>query len=134
MILEKQDIDRIGIVIPTLNEALTVAEILKGVKPYGSDIVVVDGHSTDKTAEIAESLGARVILDHQKGKGEAIRTVIPHLTREITVFIDADGSHDPTTFLLSSAPFSTAKRTMYPHRASSEAPASSMADSTSVCA
>jgi len=40
-------------------------------------------------------LGARVIFDHQKGKGEAIRTVIPHLKRDITVFIDADGSHCP---------------------------------------
>ena len=87
--------NEITIVVPTLNEAETVADIIKGCKRYSSDIIVVDGHSRDDTAKIAEALGARVIFDHQKGKGEAIRTVIPHLKRDITVFIDADGSHCP---------------------------------------
>jgi len=91
----EKDHDKITVVIPTLNEALTVADIITHSRQYASDIVVVDGHSRDNTAEIARSLGVRVIFDHQKGKGEAIRTVIPHLIREITVFIDADGSHDP---------------------------------------
>ena len=87
--------NEITIVVPTLNEAETVTDIIKGCKRYSSDIIVVDGHSRDDTAKIAEALGARVIFDHQKGKGEAIRTVIPHLKRDITVFIDADGSHCP---------------------------------------
>lgn len=95
MVLNKTDINRIGVVIPTLNEGLTLAAIIEGVRPYTNDIIVVDGHSTDNTAEVAGSMGARIVLDHKKGKGEAIRTVIPHLTREVTVFIDADGSHDP---------------------------------------
>ncbi|MCG6538228.1 MAG: glycosyltransferase family 2 protein [Syntrophales bacterium LBB04] len=85
----------ITIVIPTLNEAETVADIIEGCRKYSSDIIVVDGHSRDGTAKIAEDLGARVLFDHQKRKGEALRTVIPHLTRAITVFIDADGSHCP---------------------------------------
>jgi dolichol-phosphate hexosyltransferase len=88
-------IDMITVVIPTLNEALTVADIIKRSAAYSSDILVVDGHSTDDTAAIARSLGTKVIFDHRKGKGEAIRTAIEYLTREITVFIDADGSHDP---------------------------------------
>ena len=87
--------DRITVVIPTLNEAQTVGEIIAKTRPYTSDILVVDGHSPDGTAEIARSLGTRVVFDHGKGKGEAIRTVIPHLERDVTVFIDADGSHDP---------------------------------------
>jgi dolichol-phosphate mannosyltransferase len=95
MTLTKAEIDRIGVVIPTLNEGQTLTDIIKGVRPYASDVVVVDGHSTDNTAEVARSLGTRIVLDHKKGKGEAIRTVIPYLTREVTVFIDADGSHDP---------------------------------------
>jgi dolichol-phosphate mannosyltransferase len=88
-------IDMITVVIPTLNEALTVADIIKRSAAYSSDILVIDGHSTDDTAAIARSLGTKVIFDHRKGKGEAIRTAIDYLTREITVFIDADGSHDP---------------------------------------
>lgn len=95
MSLSLEEKDRICVVIPTLNEALTLGEIIRGVQPYAGDLIVVDGHSTDNTAGVASSFGTRVILDHQKGKGEAIRTVIPHLTKDITVFIDADGSHDP---------------------------------------
>ena len=74
----EKDHDNITVVIPTLNEALTVAEIITRSRQYASDIAVVDGHSRDNTVEIARSLGVRVIFDHQKGKGEAIRTVIPH--------------------------------------------------------
>ena len=95
MSLRLEEKDRICIVIPTLNEALTLGEIIRGAQPYAGEIMVVDGHSTDKTAEVAASFGVRVILDHKKGKGEAIRTVISHLSKDITVFIDADGSHDP---------------------------------------
>lgn len=85
----------VTVVIPALNEALTIADIITRTRPYTSDIVVVDGHSPDGTAELARSMGARVLFDGGKGKGEAIRSVIPHLDREIAVFIDADGSHDP---------------------------------------
>jgi len=87
--------DAITVVIPALNEARTIPEIIEKTMPYTTDILVVDGHSPDGTAEIARALGARVVFDHGKGKGEAIRSVIPHLAREITVFIDADGSHNP---------------------------------------
>lgn len=85
----------VTVVIPTLNEAATVTDVITGSRRYSNDILVVDGHSQDNTALVACSLGARVILDHKKGKGDAIRTAIPHIKREITVFIDADGSHDP---------------------------------------
>jgi glycosyltransferase involved in cell wall biosynthesis len=85
----------VTVVIPALNEALTIGEIIEKVRPFTDDILVVDGHSPDGTADIARALGARIVFDHGKGKGEAIRSVIPHIDREITVFIDADGSHDP---------------------------------------
>lgn len=87
--------DAVTVVIPALNEALTIGDIIGKTRPYTSDILVVDGHSPDGTADLARSMGARIVFDHGKGKGEAIRSVIPHLHREIAVFIDADGSHDP---------------------------------------
>jgi len=83
------------IAIPTLNEAATLAEIIEKCRVYSDDILVIDGHSRDQTVAIARSSGARVIFDHKKGKGEALRTAIPHLKRKIVVFVDADGSHDP---------------------------------------
>ena len=85
----------ITIAIPALNEEATLADIIVKCKGYSDDILVIDGHSSDNTVGIARSLGVRVIFDHKKGKGEAIRTAIPHLQRKVVVFVDADGSHDP---------------------------------------
>ena len=86
---------KITIAIPALNEAGAITDIIRACKKYSDDVLVIDGHSTDDTVKIAKDLDARVIFDNRKGKGEAIRSVIPHLNREIVVFVDADGSHDP---------------------------------------
>lgn len=86
---------KISIVIPTLNEEHTLRDVIEGCRPYGDEILVVDGHSTDRTREVAESAGIKVILDNRKGKGAALRHVVDFVTGDIIVFIDADGSHDP---------------------------------------
>ena len=86
---------RVTVVIPTRNEEPTIAEIIDGCKHYADEILVIDGHSTDRTREIAKEKGVRVEFDHGKGKGEALRTAIELVTGDIIVFIDADGSHDP---------------------------------------
>jgi len=85
----------ITVVIPALNEETTLAEIISGCKAHSDDILVIDGHSTDDTVKVARSEGAHVIFDHRKGKGEAIRTAASHIQRDVVVFVDADGSHDP---------------------------------------
>ncbi len=85
----------VSVVIPALNEEQTIVEIIEGCKPYADELIVVDGHSQDRTREVSEEHGARVILDNKKGKGEAIRHVIGFVSGDIIVFIDADGSHDP---------------------------------------
>lgn len=85
----------VTVVIPALNEEQTIVEIIEGCKPYADELIVVDGHSQDRTREVSEEHGARVILDNKKGKGEAIRHVIGFVGGDIIVFIDADGSHDP---------------------------------------
>ncbi len=83
------------IVIPTLNEEATIGRIIEGCRPYADELLVVDGHSQDRTRAIAEGLGIRVLLDHRQGKGEALRWAVEHVTGDIIVFIDADGSHNP---------------------------------------
>ncbi len=92
---DKTSSHKISVVIPTLNEAATVGGIIRGCRRYADEIVVIDGHSKDKTREIAEGMGAKVVLDHKKGKGEALRCSVSHVTGDIIVFIDADGSHNP---------------------------------------
>lgn len=86
----------VSIVICAKNEAQTIGEIISAVRPYGEEVLVIDGHSTDGTRDIAKSLGARVELDNGKGKGEAIRVAIKNARGDIIVFFDADGSHEPT--------------------------------------
>ncbi|MBN1223238.1 MAG: glycosyltransferase family 2 protein [Candidatus Aminicenantes bacterium] len=85
----------VTIIIPTKNEERTIEKIIARVKKYGDEILVVDGHSGDKTRTLAEEHGARVVLDHGKGKGDGIRVGIQEARGDIIVFIDADGSHDP---------------------------------------
>jgi dolichol-phosphate mannosyltransferase len=82
-------------VICALNEAATIADVVDRCAAYVDEILVVDGHSSDRTAEIAAKHGAKVILDSGRGKGAAVRESIVHATGDIVVFLDADGSHDP---------------------------------------
>ena len=86
---------RVTVVIPTKNEEGLIGEIVDSVRPYADEIFVIDGHSTDRTREVAIEHGARVELDGGKGKGEALRRSLDSSTGDIVVFIDADGSHDP---------------------------------------
>jgi dolichol-phosphate hexosyltransferase len=84
-------------VIPARNEEMSIAEIIEKTRPYCDEIVVVDGHSQDRTAQIAASYGdgVRVVKDNKKGKGEAIRVGAFAAKYDTVVFLDADGSHDP---------------------------------------
>ena len=86
---------RVTVVIPTKDEEGLVGDIVDAVAPYADEVLVVDGHSRDRTRDIAGEHGARVILDRGKGKGDALRLALDEATGDIVVFIDADGSHEP---------------------------------------
>ncbi len=85
----------VSIVIPAKNEEKTIGEIINAVKKYGEEVLVVDGHSTDKTRTLAKINGACVYLDNGKGKGDGVRVAINKTQQDILVFIDADLSHNP---------------------------------------
>ncbi len=86
--------DDICVVIPTLNEAATIAQVIAGAAPYCAEILVIDGNSSDETAQIARDAGARVEVFAPRGKGLALIYALSLVKQPITVFIDADGSHD----------------------------------------
>jgi glycosyltransferase involved in cell wall biosynthesis len=86
---------RVTVVIPTKDEEGLIGEIVDSVRPFADDVLVMDGHSSDRTREIATAHGARVALDGGRGKGEALRRSLEQAEGDIVVFIDADGSHDP---------------------------------------
>ena len=85
----------VSVVIAAKQEAPSIGEIIDRTRRYAAEVVVVDGHSTDGTPDLAQRRGARVLVDGGLGKGEAIRRAIPQIRTPITVFMDADGSHDP---------------------------------------
>lgn len=81
-------------VVPTLNEASTVADVVKKARTFAQRVVVVDGHSEDDTREIASEAGAEVLLQKGKGKGMALRTVFDNVDGDVYVTIDGDGTYD----------------------------------------
>ncbi len=86
---------RISLIIPARNERDNLEELLPRAARYGDEKILVDGHSTDGTAELARAHGFRVVPDNGRGKGEALRCGIAAAQGDVLVFMDADQSHDP---------------------------------------
>jgi glycosyltransferase involved in cell wall biosynthesis len=85
-------------IIPALNEADAIAEVVRGVRDAGvADVIVVDNGSDDDTATRAAAAGARVIREPRRGYGRACRAgvqAVPGGTGTV-LFLDGDGSDDP---------------------------------------
>jgi len=94
----------VTVVIPARNEAATVATVVRECRTYAAHVIVVEGGSTDRTAEAAAAAGAQVVRDRGLGKGAALRLAAAHVATPICVFVDADGSHDPIDIPLLVAP------------------------------
>lgn len=93
----------VSVVIPTLNEERNISAVLRGIRRQLSgrryEIIVVDGHSSDKTAERARKLGAKVLYDNT-GKGSALIKGFLAAKGTIIVSMDADLSHEPKELTL----------------------------------
>ncbi|PSQ27014.1 TIGR04182 family glycosyltransferase [Halobacteriales archaeon QS_9_68_17] len=84
------------VLIPTLNEAATIGEVIDGFREQGfDDVLVVDGDSTDGTRETAEERGARVVVQSGSGKGQAIQEAMDYVDREHVLMLDGDGTYRP---------------------------------------
>lgn len=91
-------------VIPARNEERTIVTVIRECFHYAAHVIVVEGGSTDRTAEVAAAAGAEVVRDQGLGKGAALRLAVEHVQTPFCVFVDADGSHDPIDIPLLVAP------------------------------
>jgi nucleotide-binding universal stress UspA family protein len=101
---EKQGLTA-SLVLPTLNEEETIGPIVRrairemvGRVPLLDEVLVIDSASTDRTREIAESEGARVVQHHDvlgrygsfRGKGEALWKSLYETSGDLIVWADTD--------------------------------------------
>ncbi len=87
---------KISVVIPTLNEEESIGHVLDKIpkdKKYDWEIIIVDGNSKDRTREIAEKKGAKVITEKRKGYGRAYKTGFQHASGDIIVTMDGDDTY-----------------------------------------
>lgn len=90
---------KLSIVIPALNEELTIGQFvdwcLEGLRRANVDgeILIVDS-STDSTSDIALAKGARVLKVPKRGLGRAYIDAIPHIRGEYVLMGDADCTYD----------------------------------------
>jgi dolichol-phosphate hexosyltransferase len=84
---------KISVVIPCYNEEDGVRYTMGQLPACVDEVVVVDNNSTDRTAEVARSLGARVVRETRKGYGAAYQAGLPAATGDITVTLDGDGTY-----------------------------------------
>ena len=86
----------IGVVIPALDEERAIARVIGDIPAWVDEIVVADNCSRDRTAEIAEQAGAKVVHERERGYGAACQAGIAALrAADIVVFLDGDRSDDP---------------------------------------
>lgn len=87
---------RIGVIIPALNEARAIGHVIAAIPDWVDAIVVVDNGSTDATADVARTAGATVVTEVVRGYGLACQTGLAHLpATDIVVFLDGDFSDYP---------------------------------------
>jgi glycosyltransferase involved in cell wall biosynthesis len=96
-VVEDQRYPRISVVIPARNEAQNLHHVLPFIPSIVSEIILVDGNSTDDTIAVAQQLlpSIRIIKQIGKGKGDALRVGFAACRGDIIVMLDADGSADP---------------------------------------
>ena len=85
----------VAVIVPVLDEADAIGRVVAGIpRDLADEVVVVDGGSRDRTADLARAAGARVIVERRRGYGRACATGAAAATSDIVVFLDGDGSDD----------------------------------------
>jgi dolichol-phosphate mannosyltransferase len=89
------DPDAVTVLVPTLDEAETIGDVVHDFHSAGfDDVLVIDGGSTDNTQAAAREAGARVVEQTGTGKGQAVREAVrEHVDSEYVLMLDGDGTY-----------------------------------------
>ncbi len=91
---------KISLIIPTRNEQHCIGKVIREVpRDVINEIVIVDGHSTDKTWEEAKAAlrpEDKLVMQKGKGYGGAFLEAFDIVTGDVVIMMDADGSHNPS--------------------------------------
>jgi dolichol-phosphate hexosyltransferase len=83
----------ITVIIPCLNEEEAIEHVLRGMPDFVDETIVVDNNSTDRTAEVAGRLGAKVIGEPIRGYGRAYKRGFAFATGDLVITLDGDHSY-----------------------------------------
>lgn len=90
----------LSVILPTYNEeeniGKTISHLQQNLIPDSYEIIVSDAGSLDKTVQIAESLGAKVIISPIKGRAGQMNYAVNHAKGDVYYFIHADSLPNPT--------------------------------------
>ena len=86
----------VSVIIPALNEARNLPHVFDALPGWITEVVLVDGQSTDDTVAVARRLrpDVRVVMQEGRGKGDALLAGFAASKGDIIVALDADGSTD----------------------------------------
>jgi len=86
----------IAAIIPCYNEELTIAKVIHDVRAVlpEAEIYVFDNNSSDNTAEIASSQGAKIVREKRQGKGYVVRAMFEKVDADCYIMIDGDDTYD----------------------------------------
>jgi dolichol-phosphate hexosyltransferase len=92
----------ITVIIPCLNEEQGIEQVLRRLPEFVDQTIVVDNGSTDRTSDVARSLGAFVIREEVRGYGRAYKRGFTAATGDIIVTLDGDHSYpaDALSYLI----------------------------------
>lgn len=86
---------KITVVIPCLNEEQGIELVLRRMPAFVDEVIVVDNNSTDRTADVARSLGALVVHEDVRGYGRAYKRGFALASGDLIITLDGDHSYPP---------------------------------------
>ncbi len=86
---------KVTVVIPCLNEEQGIEQVLRRMPELVDEVIVVDNASTDRTADVAKSLGALVIREDVRGYGRSYKKGFAMASGDVIVTLDGDHSYPP---------------------------------------